>query len=44
MTKGRKVTFDELIEIVKYCIPHDRNYTETPKKHGISYQQTGITP
>lgn len=39
MTKGRKTTFDERVEIVKYCITHDRNYTETSEKYGISYQQ-----
>ena len=39
MTKGRKTTFDERAEIVKYCITHDRNYTETSEKYGISYQQ-----
>lgn len=39
MTKGRKPTFDERVEIVKYCITHDCNYTETSEKYGISYQQ-----
>ena len=39
MTKGRKTTFDERVEIVKYCITHGRNYTETSEKYGISYQQ-----
>lgn len=39
MTKGRKTTFEERIDIVQYCITHDRNYAETSKKYGISYQQ-----
>lgn len=39
MTKGRKTTFDERVEIVQYCITHGRNYAETSEKYGISYQQ-----
>ena len=39
MTKGRKTTFDERIEIVQYCIAHDRNYAQTAEKYKISYQQ-----
>lgn len=39
MTKGRKTTFDERIEIVQYCIAHDHNYTETSEKYQVSYQQ-----
>ena len=39
MTKGRKTTFDERVEIVQYCIAHDHNYTETAAKFGVSYQQ-----
>lgn len=39
MTKGRKTTFDERIEIVQYCISHMYNYSETAEKYGISYQQ-----
>ena len=39
MTKGRKTTFDERIEIVQYCISHTHNYSETAEKFGISYQQ-----
>ena len=39
MTKGRKTTFDERVEIVQYCIAHDRNYAETAAKFGVSYQQ-----
>ena len=39
MTKGRKTTFDERVEIVQYCIVHDHNYAETAAKYSISYQQ-----
>ena len=39
MTKGRKTTFDERVEIVQYCIAQDHNYAETAAKYGISYQQ-----
>lgn len=39
MTKGRKTTFDERVEIVKYCIAHDHNYVKTSEKYQISYQQ-----
>jgi len=39
MTKGRITTFEERIEIVKYCIEHDRNYNETAEKYKVSYQQ-----
>ena len=39
MTKGRKTTFDERVEIAGYCIAHDHNYAETAEKYNISYQQ-----
>lgn len=39
MTKGRKTTFDERVEIVQYCIEHDHNYAKTAEKYTISYQQ-----
>jgi len=39
MTKGRKTTFDERVEIVQYCIAHNHNYTETAAKYSVSYQQ-----
>ena len=39
MTKGRKTTFDERVEIVEYCIAHNKNYAETAEKYKISYQQ-----
>ncbi len=34
MTKGRKTTFEERVEIVQYCIKHSHNYSETDQiKH-----------
>ena len=39
MTKGRKTSFDERVEIVQYCIEHDHNYTKTAERYKISYQQ-----
>jgi transposase len=39
MTKGRITTFEERIEIVKYCIEHDKNCNETAEKYKVSYQQ-----
>ena len=39
MTKGRKTTFDERVEIVQYCIAHNHNYAETAEKYTVSYQQ-----
>lgn len=39
MTNGRKTTYNERIEIVKYCIESQNNYTETAKKYNVSYQQ-----
>ena len=39
MTKGRKTTFEERVEIVQYCIAHDRNYTKTAEQYQVSYQQ-----
>ena len=32
MTKGRKTSFEERIEIVEYCIALDHNYTATAEK------------
>jgi transposase-like protein len=39
MTKGRKTTYDERIEIVEYCISHQKNYSEAAEKCQVSYQQ-----
>lgn len=39
MTKGRKTTFNERVDIVQYCIAHGHNYIETSEKYQVSYQQ-----
>lgn len=39
MTNGRKTTYDERVEIIKYCIEHQNNYAETAQKYQVSYQQ-----
>lgn len=39
MTKGKTTTLEERIEIVCFCIEHDKNYSETIEKYGVSYQQ-----
>lgn len=39
MTKGRKTTFDERVEIVQYCIKNDHNYAKTAETYNVSYQQ-----
>ena len=39
MTKGRKTSFDERIEIVQYCLSNDHNYAKTAEMFKISYQQ-----
>lgn len=39
MTKGRKTTFEERVEIARYCISQGCDYSGTALKYGISYQQ-----
>lgn len=39
MTKGRKTTCKERIEITAFCIEHGKDYALTIQKHGVSYQQ-----
>lgn len=39
MTKGRKTTLDERIEIVKHCLEHNKAYKNTSNKFEVSYQQ-----
>ena len=39
MTKGRKATYEERVEIVKYCIEHEMDYAQTAEKYQVSYQQ-----
>ena len=39
MTKARKTTFEERIEIVQFCIANGKDYGLTIDKFNISYQQ-----
>lgn len=39
MTSSRKPTCDEKLEIVRYCIEHQKNYVETSQKYLVSYHQ-----
>lgn len=39
MTKGRKTTLSERIEIVEYCISHQFDYTQTAIQFQVSYMQ-----
>lgn len=39
MTKGRTTTYDERVEIVKYCIEHELNYAASSEEYQVSYQQ-----
>jgi len=39
MTKGRTTSLDERIEIVSYCIAHNKDYAATMEKYEVSYQQ-----
>ena len=37
--RSRKTTLEERIEIVNYCLEHDRNYKETAEVFDVSYTQ-----
>jgi transposase len=39
MTKGRKTTYEERIEIVEDCLKNGQDYNATAKKYNVSYQQ-----
>lgn len=39
MTKARKTTFEERVEIVQFCIANGKNYGLTMDKFNVSYQQ-----
>lgn len=39
MTKGRKTTQEQRVEIVAFCIEHGKNYVLTGKTYNVSYQQ-----
>lgn len=39
MTSGRKTTLEERIQIVNYCLQHQKNYQLAAESYGVSYQQ-----
>lgn len=39
MTKGRSTSWKERIEIVLYCIAHEKDYQSTAEIYSVSYQQ-----
>ena len=39
MTKGRKTTFEERIQIVNYCLKSQKNYQLAAQAYDVSYQQ-----
>lgn len=39
MTKGRKTSYNERIEIIKYCIENNNDYNKTVEKYEVSYPQ-----
>ena len=39
MTKGRKTTYEERIEIVSFCVANTYDYNLTANKFNVSYQQ-----
>jgi transposase len=39
MTKGRKTTYEERVEIVSFCIANNDNYQKAIEKFQVSYQQ-----
>ncbi len=39
MTKGRKTTYEERVEIVAFCITNNNNYQKAAEEFQVSYQQ-----
>lgn len=39
MTKGRKTTQEERVEIVSHCVANGKDYGATIEKYQVSYQQ-----
>jgi len=39
MTQGRTTTYNERVEIVRFCMEHQNNYAQTAEKFQVSYQQ-----
>ena len=42
MTKGRRTTFDERVEIVQYCIAHNHNYMKTAEHYQYPINRPAI--
>jgi transposase-like protein len=39
MIKGRKITYEERVEIVAFCISNNDNYQKAAEEFHVSYQQ-----
>ncbi|GGE57282.1 transposase [Pullulanibacillus camelliae] len=39
MTKGRKTTWEERLDIIKYCLRNKKDYQKTAEIYEVSYQQ-----
>lgn len=39
MTKGRKTTYEERVEIVEHCLGNGQDYQLSAEKYNVSYQQ-----
>ena len=39
MAKSRKTTYEERIEITRYCLENKKNYKDTAFKYGVNYAQ-----
>jgi len=39
MSKGRKTSYEERLEIVRYCAAHDSNYQKAAEVYEVSYSQ-----
>ncbi|QRI53928.1 transposase [Clostridium botulinum] len=39
MTKGRKTSYEERVEIISFCIENNENYQLAAEKYKVSYQQ-----
>ncbi|GAA6428550.1 helix-turn-helix domain-containing protein [Dielma fastidiosa] len=37
--RSRKTTYEERIEIVNYCLEHDKNYKDAAELFNVSYTQ-----
>ena len=39
MAKSRTTTYEERIEIIEYCLEHEKNYKDTALQYGVNYAQ-----